>query len=1138
MSKYIKIVALLTSFIAIFLVFFTAKRMFTIVDNTPISLHNFELIFSSPYIWNDYLKSPSVAQSVLNYNTYFIWLGKLFNLNVTQILVLVKSSMMFLAFLGIVLWLDYLNKYFFNRRISLVLIILAGLLYVVDPSFFIGDHFWVSIQVGYYSSPLVGYLSFRFFHKTQFASLCVLALLLSINTAGHFVYGGFVAVIGFVWILEFFLSRRSASKLLIQFLKLLTVGLVYVLSLAPQILGTAQVVSDVVTYLTKEAISNPWSTAFIYNMVRGMSLTNIADDFFNFRGWWYSITINSLTYWPAVLIFIGSWFRLSKKKYRSELSLDIFFSYLVFVLLLIIAIFAIEGPLKIFHYYLTLDFSLGKVLRTWRVPETLVWMCISLLFPVSSYYIIHKRSYLRPYIYTISALSIIAFISPIFFGKINGILIKTPYQYQSIFNNVEHDDNVNVIFSPEMISSYGETAPLKPIWSPKMGMMTEFLGYSSPFPSIIPADSMRHFYFFTASEFYGKTGNLIQNSDFFALARMLALANVKFLVLRNDGNTELINNGIISKILNSQWWKPLNSQDGLTLLQNTFAGASVSLFQRDHVFFTDGGYRATAEFLKRNEANLDNFLFLYIDQDVKSTYVGKKNFFITDKDEADEYNNLLINNKKNENIGFNGNILFPATFIQEHDPDNIWSNGNLLDIHQTEWHPYVNHMNGYAWDFEFNKGLIFTLKEGTNISLPLKKIVPGNYVLLVRYLNNDSGGNISLSVGGTSNSIDTHGNYDGFMWEKKFIVINDGDDVKSIVVTNNSGFNAISVIALLKQDYYENEVKLISSGISDSVQFSVGINPSDNIIPEGDFEDNDKAKWHYIKGAAEYNISTSADLESGLSALSISTSSNNPEWSWVGSDWINVESGRQYEFRTHMKVNAAIDSHIVLLGYDSINNREIQLAQLPNATSGKVEWSEFSKRIIMDNNISRVRVVLNAGWSEEAGVKAETLFDGISITPLEGNKFDLISPQKNNCQLNYNHQNPTLWKIYIPENCGTDFFLSLDERYDDGWQASIKPYGIDDSSKSFSEFSLIPANQHVVGNGFSNVWAVDTKNLGVVDSGNGYEVTLEFIPQKLFHLGLLISGTTLLSCLGYLGYDLVKRRRSRKLEKAIRFKNC
>ena len=66
MSKYIKIVALLTSFIAIFLVFFTAKRMFTIVDNTPISLHNFELIFSSPYIWNDYLKSPSVAQSVLN----------------------------------------------------------------------------------------------------------------------------------------------------------------------------------------------------------------------------------------------------------------------------------------------------------------------------------------------------------------------------------------------------------------------------------------------------------------------------------------------------------------------------------------------------------------------------------------------------------------------------------------------------------------------------------------------------------------------------------------------------------------------------------------------------------------------------------------------------------------------------------------------------------------------------------------------------------------------------------------------------------------------------------------------------------------------------------------------------------------
>ena len=39
---------------------------------------------------------------------------------------------------------------------------------------------------------------------------------------------------------------------------------------------------------------------------------------------------------------------------------------------------------------------------------------------------------------------------------------------------------------------------------------------------------------------------------------------------------------------------------------------------------------------------------------------------------------------------------------------------------------------------------------------------------------------------------------------------------------------------------------------------------------------------------------------------------------------------------------------------------------------------------------------------------------------------------------------------------------------------------------------------------------------------------IEFFPQRWFYLGLLISGTTLLACLGYLGYDFFRRRAKRK----------
>ena len=40
---------------------------------------------------------------------------------------------------------------------------------------------------------------------------------------------------------------------------------------------------------------------------------------------------------------------------------------------------------------------------------------------------------------------------------------------------------------------------------------------------------------------------------------------------------------------------------------------------------------------------------------------------------------------------------------------------------------------------------------------------------------------------------------------------------------------------------------------------------------------------------------------------------------------------------------------------------------------------------------------------------------------------------------------------------------------------------------------------------------------------------IEFFPQRWFSLGLLISGTTLLACIGYLGYDFFRRRRAKRV---------
>jgi hypothetical protein len=93
----------------------------------------------------------------------------------------------------------------------------------------------------------------------------------------------------------------------------------------------------------------------------------------------------------------------------------------------------------------------------------------------------------------------------------------------------------------------------------------------------------------------------------------------------------------------------------------------------------------------------------------------------------------------------------------------------------------------------------------------------------------------------------------------------------------------------------------------------------------------------------------------------------------------------------------------------------------------------------------------------------------------------------------------------------------------------------------------IEVKDHFVVNGYANGWIVDpsagisrqgpangrqSEELSAVDSDQSavggrqsFEMVLEYKPQRLFEIGLMISGLALLGCIGYLGYDLVRRRK-------------
>lgn len=87
-----------------------------------------------------------------------------------------------------------------------------------------------------------------------------------------------------------------------------------------------------------------------------------------------------------------------------------------------------------------------------------------------------------------------------------------------------------------------------------------------------------------------------------------------------------------------------------------------------------------------------------------------------------------------------------------------------------------------------------------------------------------------------------------------------------------------------------------------------------------------------------------------------------------------------------MKLNEyVVQSHIVLQGYNALSQTWYPITQCPGGTNGPLEWSMFSCPITIPKDTTKIRFVLNAGWSSSPQHKAITWYDGIYMrTSLEG----------------------------------------------------------------------------------------------------------------------------------------------------------
>jgi aldose sugar dehydrogenase len=114
-----------------------------------------------------------------------------------------------------------------------------------------------------------------------------------------------------------------------------------------------------------------------------------------------------------------------------------------------------------------------------------------------------------------------------------------------------------------------------------------------------------------------------------------------------------------------------------------------------------------------------------------------------------------------------------------------------------------------------------------------------------------------------------------------------------------------------------------------------------------------------------------------------STSNTNNTWSWIYGQTIDVKPRENYQLVTHMKLNPlATQSHVAFEGFNKTSNKWYQLTQCPHGTNGPLEWQEFNCIVIIPEDTTKIRLVLNAGWSSQLEKEATTWFDSVYLINL------------------------------------------------------------------------------------------------------------------------------------------------------------
>ncbi|MBU2028780.1 SAP domain-containing protein, partial [Patescibacteria group bacterium] len=224
----------------------------------------------------------------------------------------------------------------------------------------------------------------------------------------------------------------------------------------------------------------------------------------------------------------------------------------------------------------------------------------------------------------------------------------------------------------------------------------------------------------------------------------------------------------------------------------------------------------------------------------------------------------------------------------------------------------------------------------------------------------------------------------------------------------------------------------------------------------------------------------------------------------------------------------------------NINNQILNYKTLDGNTDDQASKEEvidfIQKGYVTDLGSDKEKTVEHKKWGEEKQKEELDYVEKYSI--------DFVSKNFQGTIQNDNLPVGNIFETWLP----TSYKVSAQGESAFGGESGKLSSRFLDFTRNDTVVEL-PEEDHLMVNGYANSWIINTDELcnnpsykvesynvesgycvKNADGSYDFEMVVEFWPQRLFYVGVGISGTTLLLCLAYLGYDYYRRKKYAKIK--------